>query len=337
MRLILHVGTPKTGTTTIQNFFNSNQSNIYKETGIYYPKNGCFLGAHHNIAYELIGLMRKTKYQPQRGSFSQAMQEAKEAGAQECLISSEAFYSIENSDLESLKEKIKKFDIYIIIYFRSQEQFIQSGYQQILKFGRTSDNLIDHWKKHLHLGYYHKFIEKINKFFPNAEITIKTYKKSKNFNLLDDFFKALNKKIKLESYPTEKLNSNSTPGIKHLSFIRGLLKYKLLNQDELPPNSFFIELSQYFKKSGTDKHKYSILNYEEALQIYNFYRISNQLTGDMIGAQYDFLGQYPSITDYLGIPNIIEYDLMDVNNITKICNKYNVGFKIFKDANYIFS
>ncbi len=52
MRLILHIGWHKTGSTTIQEALKSNEGLLTSE-GFYYPLEGLIKCAHHNLAWSL--------------------------------------------------------------------------------------------------------------------------------------------------------------------------------------------------------------------------------------------------------------------------------------------
>jgi len=76
MDVILHIGTPKTGTTAIQALFFRNRSKLLRESGVCPTESGLVQKAHHNIAYQFGGMHLKN-FHPRRGGLEQALEEAR--------------------------------------------------------------------------------------------------------------------------------------------------------------------------------------------------------------------------------------------------------------------
>ena len=136
-KLYIHIGTHKTGTTSIQSFLRKN-SDVLSQYGIYIPISGTISNAsgHHNIAWQLRGDQR---FNPQKGQLDSLIREIKEADHLNAIISSEDFeYLVQYPDIIRQFEEIIKNEGWqpqYIIFFRNQENYSESLYSELLKHG----------------------------------------------------------------------------------------------------------------------------------------------------------------------------------------------------------
>ncbi|MEM9038642.1 MAG: hypothetical protein AAGD33_01975 [Actinomycetota bacterium] len=159
--LILHIGTHKTGTTTVQRFLAANRDRL-RDRGTWYPP--AELGgfpphyAHHAIAHAIAE-------RPGAGTrndatrFFSAVKRKSRAG-ERCLISAEPMYrhliapegvapSTRGIEPDEYSERVRRyatavrecsdgFDVKILVMFRRQDLFVESLYaEQILATGYT--------------------------------------------------------------------------------------------------------------------------------------------------------------------------------------------------------
>lgn len=139
--ILVHIGTHKTGTTSIQNFLATNRADL-KKVGIYFPRSGtlCEKTGHHNIAWEISGHKRFNK---KLGTIEDLLTELSANDFKKVLVSSE--------DLEYLTkspDKIKKLDdalhlsgleINYLVIFRKTESYAKSLFFELKKRGLESD------------------------------------------------------------------------------------------------------------------------------------------------------------------------------------------------------
>ena len=92
--ILLHIGSTKTGTSSLQRFLTDNAGQL-RQRGVVYPISGRRATgqiAHHNLCYEnQSGRLESGKFQPQVGTWADALQEIDESSASLGIISSEAF------------------------------------------------------------------------------------------------------------------------------------------------------------------------------------------------------------------------------------------------------
>lgn len=155
MKIILHIGQSKTGTSSIQSFLARNRSRL-QSRGILYPSPrvagmSLDLGSHNVVADALAG---KIAYPHLGGGeyFEQFFEAAARCHAKTMILSAEHFFGGEprlwqcadrNSYLEKYEKKIRNLnsyldghDVAIIIYLRPQVDWFASNITQVVVHGR---------------------------------------------------------------------------------------------------------------------------------------------------------------------------------------------------------
>ncbi|MGB3316520.1 MAG: hypothetical protein WBB85_19145 [Albidovulum sp.] len=140
MKLTLHIGTPKTATTTLQHTFAASRG-VLLENGLFYPGP---LTAHHEWrdVLDLI-VAGKAKYQSKlQGMQDRLSAEVAAAGAPHILMSSESFVDADRAVLERLRDVLYRTipglsEIRVICYLREPIGFATSNGQQLLKAGHV--------------------------------------------------------------------------------------------------------------------------------------------------------------------------------------------------------
>jgi len=145
MHLYIHVGQPKSGTTAIQRAF-ALHSDEDPSAIVYYPKAGRRerkIVGHHNLAYELYD---PAKFRADLGSWDDMAAEVREKNADKVLISTEAF-RIFLAPVVSAKVR-KLFPdaaLSVVLYLRPQWEYVESGYNQLMRFGQTDLSIDEFW------------------------------------------------------------------------------------------------------------------------------------------------------------------------------------------------
>lgn len=234
--LYIHIGFPKTGTSTIQKFCYENRD-LLKEQGLYYPQPHAIFPGHDghldisektvtffqgNIAYrECVDLYIKDILQ------------------EKCkmnLLSSEALIIDKPS---TIKELFDRFDIRIVCFIRNIFDFMSSHEKQVVKDGLRHDlfstfRYRNHWISH--------YLERYRDCFGEDKCIFLNYDKvNKEKNILKTFFSALNVNIDLKKHTIR--NENVTPPdaammffyqLSFLPFTRSewsTLQYEIFNMD----------------------------------------------------------------------------------------------------------
>ncbi len=169
-RLFLHIGQPKTGTTSLQSFLALNRGKLIEE-GWLYPKAGRQASGHHQFAKFFRNdppdwiqdadpeLVRK-----------QLRGEIKRTGAQNVVISSEAFFIIREP--AKVHDYFKLFDVTIVVYLRRQDEWLESLYREQLKNGATDLPPAEYLKRVSKSLNYWQVLERWRKVFGEAKIIV---------------------------------------------------------------------------------------------------------------------------------------------------------------------
>lgn len=137
-KIILHVGTHKTGTTAIQSMLSIN-SEYLKNNWVLYPSAGRFgrFGGHHNIAAQLNN--DKKIFKNKFGTLENLCAEIKKTNFSTVIISSESFQCLYSKPdkLRILNNCFEEcgYSTEVIIFFRDQISYMEKLYRELLKYG----------------------------------------------------------------------------------------------------------------------------------------------------------------------------------------------------------
>ena len=130
----IHIGTHKTGTTSIQALLAANAS-TFSETGLLIPSTGRIDAAsagHHNIAWELTGYR---DYDPRSGTFAALLHEISGSDALDVCLTSEEFEfcHADRAALCRLRDGLRGigYEPRIICYLRPQADYLESLFAEI--------------------------------------------------------------------------------------------------------------------------------------------------------------------------------------------------------------
>ncbi len=138
----LHVGTHKTGTTSIQAMLAMNEGALARN-GLLVPRAGrpaqrwgTWNCGHHNVAWELGGL---AEYRPQEGGFEDLVREIEAARPAAAVVSSEDFQWLRDKPavLERVRDRFERagYAVAIVVYVRRQPEYFQAIYTENAKAG----------------------------------------------------------------------------------------------------------------------------------------------------------------------------------------------------------
>ena len=134
-RLILHIGTHKTGTTSVQQVFATHRHAL-EQQGLIYPRIGQAQG-HHGLVADWVCLPHAFRLAEGSASAWQAMAAKYAVSDHTVLLSSEEFargHPGMRPDLESIRAWTAAFDeVRIVCVLRDQLSFLQSVYLELAK------------------------------------------------------------------------------------------------------------------------------------------------------------------------------------------------------------
>ena len=287
MRLYLHIGLSKTGTSAIQTFFYRNREILLKELKILYPQTGILIAggipAHHFLAFSLFK-PNEAKFFNVNTSFEDYMDQMKkeidETKPEKVVISSEAFMHYKDEPiLEKFSHSLNSLfeEIYILVYLRRQDLWKESSYSQVVKdYGVRVKRIFKEsagYSKELDwLLMYDKFLSRWKTFFPKAKIIPRIYdrKALPNGDVIKDFLSILG----IEYGKFENLESDPNPSLSHLS----TLALREINEKfDLTPEEHG-KIVQYLfkldKEEGSPLKTFFTL--QERIKFLEYFRESNE-------------------------------------------------------------
>jgi hypothetical protein len=195
MRIILHIGLYKTGTTAVQKFFTRNRSALATR-GVLYPESVTKFDAHHPLPWALgVSHRDKDSSVPPEEVVRAILREANSAGAETVILSSEEFINLEAAErLSKLKRLFGPHAIEILIYLRRQDSLLLSSYGQHVRMysirfsGTISDFLLKH-SNFLHKYNYWGMLQRWANVFGSDAMRIKLYDQARfpEGNIVQDF------------------------------------------------------------------------------------------------------------------------------------------------------
>lgn len=155
-KLILHVGTHKTGSTSLQNFFLANKDYL-RLNGILYPTTKYHPVGQQRLAYafnEEVSPHLRDVDNEVIGVFDE-LNELIDNTSFECMVvSSENFAP--NGDLDvirKIKDFFYRFDVAIVIYIRRQDKYLQSIYRECVKLPNSFPGRFEDFRSPHPLNY----------------------------------------------------------------------------------------------------------------------------------------------------------------------------------------
>lgn len=184
LRLFLHIGHPKTGTTSIQSFLIENRDALLAQ-GILVPRTGAEKGAHHGFTdnfYSTRRLDTRTARNEER-----LRAEVSRSGCHTVVLSSEGFIQENPARLAGLLGA--DCDPFVIYYIRRQDRIVESVYAQRV---RSAIHLLIPPIEAVIPTLMPRYLATITRFeraFARARILVRPFEKAafRNGRLLDDF------------------------------------------------------------------------------------------------------------------------------------------------------
>jgi hypothetical protein len=196
----IHIGTHKTGTTSIQATLGINDVALLAHD-VYIPRTGRLhvsYGGHHNIAWELLG---STSFERAFGTLAGLVDELRARPHSTACISAEDFEALGSrpEQIQTLASAIRSagYEPRIIVYLRPQYQYVRSIYAELSKvitvkpFDQYIDDIVRtgsyDYAPRLEFDYEH-LLAPFESVFGTQHIIVRPYIASDDSNrLLQDF------------------------------------------------------------------------------------------------------------------------------------------------------
>ncbi|MFO7901967.1 MAG: hypothetical protein R6U98_04855 [Pirellulaceae bacterium] len=290
-RVILHIGSTKTGTSSLQQFL-TRYSKSLLERRIVYPSAGRRAAgqiAHHNLCYEKQEARISTgAFKPLVGVWSEALEEIDAVSDAIGVISSEAFMNCRSHQIARFKEELEGRHVTVVAYVRRQDLWMQSAWNQQARFGRCSLDFWDFFKKIRARGrgdYFRQLTAWAEEFGSN-HLVVKNFDTLPSVGIVSDFCLSFLSGIGIAKNEGDDLRGNTKAGVKQLvavSTILGDCRAQMGAAFEMPSTSA-IRIAQYFRNRPGEVTNYSVLSFEDAREIQQSFEESNDQLSRLSGS-----------------------------------------------------
>ncbi|WP_226661991.1 hypothetical protein [Microbulbifer aggregans] len=216
MKIYVHIGSDKTGTTAIQAALKNNRKHL-KEHGMVYPS--LEKEPHQEaLARELLTGKKGAAWEKLEAILNQS--------PDHLILSSEMFCSISESAVQLFKEWLGDHDVTIVAYLRSADQYLESGVMQRLKASKSDQDFFRLYRKIKWIpalfnpmvyisGLKPRFVFRWARAFGEKNIRVRPYSEAqwKDGNLISDFMATIGLNSIQESLQHSSQKRNVTPNI----------------------------------------------------------------------------------------------------------------------------
>jgi hypothetical protein len=155
MKIVLHIGTHKAGSTAIQHMLWHNRDRLLKK-GFCYPQPIDGQPGHHEVAWTIRSSAGgKTPKQVGRDVLSKLRRQLQRSDCHTAILSSEEFeFATTPDQLRMIKRELPADPLRIVIYLRRQDKYLVSEYGQHLRMykHRFSGSIHDFYMRYNLLG-----------------------------------------------------------------------------------------------------------------------------------------------------------------------------------------
>jgi hypothetical protein len=190
--IVLHIGTEKTATTSIQSFFSVNQDRVL-DAGIWYPCSEnldyCHRNAHFPLAASLYeecpDFVVPRKYFKPDILFNKLFHDFDSRDEKTLLLSAEHFSSrcSRPERVAALGKILKRYQVKIVVYIRPQHELLLSAYSTFLQSGgkKSLDEVArQQWLRPQAIYFnYLKMIERWWGIFGENSVTVRVFQENR--------------------------------------------------------------------------------------------------------------------------------------------------------------
>ena len=299
MKAVIHIGTAKTGTTTIQEFLHLNRAKLANQGVAYLQSPGlrnnrklatyCMKNNKVDDQVQNLGILSDAKRNKWKAKFRQKFnREIKNLDEKisSVIISSEHFHSrlTTKDEVKNLLNILRPYftDMKILVYLRRQDRVAVSFYSTMIRCGGTRTTVFpENISPNKPYYNYYNLIERWDKVFGKQNIEIRIFDKNKfmNGDLLQDFICATGL-IKSENFVIPEKRNERLPASLQNALI--LMNHSFPRYINDIPVRFNNKLRKYVIRELESKYKgiEKLPTRKEALDFYGKFSDSNQKLAD---------------------------------------------------------
>lgn len=315
-QVYIHIGPPKTGTTTIQHSLHKNRDKLI-ENGVYVPRTGSMpdKAHHHNLGWELI---KAEKFNQSYGTWRGLLEEISKIEASKIVLSSEGFIRCTDDNIRAIKDYLQDYDIYIVFYARRQDKKIQSQWAQGAKTHERLDVIMPFpdWIEKNNYQFlfsdYYQIYQQWDRVF-KGHVLIRVFEEGQLCGtLFEDFLTTIGVENPPQ-YPTSG-DMNVSLGLKTLAVIMDYKASLVSRIDNLKLRRIIRSIKEFGTKKGWNAEKWSFISRETYDRIMCHYADNNRkLAQEYFHRDELFLEPFVEKTAIYTIDDIPTRDMLELN------------------------
>ncbi|PQO21825.1 hypothetical protein C2I36_16300 [Rhodobacteraceae bacterium WD3A24] len=141
-RLVIHIGTHKTGTTSIQEALEKNRARLAAGS-VWYARTNRDPHAHLPKHSSLAHALRENTARSAESEISLLLAEFEESGCETLVLSAEGFSELRRESLAPLRELATDFRIDVVCFLRRPDLFAEALWNQFCREGRETRTIRD--------------------------------------------------------------------------------------------------------------------------------------------------------------------------------------------------
>lgn len=296
-RLIVHIGTHKTGSSAIQTALSDADEYLLEEAGLLYPQAGRIAtGGHLNLCWEVS---EDDRFDAARGTTGDLVAEARRSQPASVVVSAETLTSRPRNPIYAnwvvaLADELAVDDVLVVAYVRPQWEYLDSLYTQRIKMGYIGsdyDAFIEENKVHPRLDYVTTFDQWERNFGERLDIRPYARELLVDGDTVRDFLAALHLEHLDVAAPRQ---VNRRPGVHAVAGLR--LLYERLEGGSLETaqrGAFFRQAGEELEARFPGDHRFRGLTFERAQELERWFRPKNER----------FVAAHPDLAGLFSLPN----------------------------------
>jgi hypothetical protein len=309
-QVYLHLGTQKTGTTSIQGYLNHNREKFRQcNVSVFTPDADKGVSEAHKLRniIELIQEMARTGARhwgdSQRQLLNASLTCIKESATDNIILSEELFWNAictpgKRSLLSEFIDGLEAFaEIKVVVYLRRQDLFLMSLYQQRLRGGKMNGKTCQRWiasfiESPNVISNYEENLRYLLSRFSKDSIAVRPFETGqlREQSLFADFMNCVDQKITDEfEVPNTRRNPGLSPALAEIIRILGIYHH---TREAIIP--FLDSANKNNTQLFNQNRQHDYLSPQQRIDILERYRSGNQwIAREFLGRQNGILFQDP--------------------------------------------
>lgn len=200
MKVYLHIGMSKAGSTAIQRCLTSRQEAL-RDAGVCYPVAGRIRNAHYALFLDL-------RDGRGAGAVPDMLAEAEGAGASTMVVSVEGLWFLPDDAVAQLADALAGHDARVVLYLRRPDAYLTSSYRQRIKKKRGTASVQAFVAEPIARLRYDHVLARWARHFP---LRVRAYEAVRS-DLVGDFAEATGTRAVLDCSPGRRLNVTPSDG-----------------------------------------------------------------------------------------------------------------------------